>query len=273
MGTGTRLYVNKFDTEILASLDECEMHLLLSASSRFSPCCCRALLGCCLFSVLMIKVGCFVVALPKLRLVGRAIRHQFLYSSCNELQFTISLVMSSMFRVQVISSPIASQPSNHNTSDTAPASSRRVSERISALRKRFQDEDATKSATGCVESTVNERNSPRKVMRLKKGDTGYGSPPAGSKSADRAVAASDWVNTEIEKLISIIENNASAVDPVTGEKSITFGDLFNIYQDVSTTLVGTLQRARKRNLIAYEGEMLYQGKHDADVRITVLRVV
>lgn len=193
-------------------------------------------------------------------------------STVGQDEFTTSVllfIMSNMFGVPVISSPIVSQAAT--SSEPTQASSRRVSERISLLRKRFQDGNTEQGNTDNATMPEGERDAPRKVMRLKKGDVGYGSPIPGSQTAGRAAAASDWVNTEIAKLIEIIESNASAVDPATGEKSITFGDLFNIYQDVSTTLVGTLQRARKRNLIAYEGEMLYQGRHDADVRITVLR--
>lgn len=46
---------------------------------------------------------------------------------------------------------------------------------------------------------------------------------------------------------------------------MTFGELFQRYQDVSDTLVGILQRTKKRGLIKYQGEggdLLLQGRHN-----------
>lgn len=78
----------------------------------------------------------------------------------------------------------------------------------------------------------------------------------------RAEQAALWVEKEIDKLIAEIES--------IGRKSgnqieITFGELFNHYQDVSDTLVGILQRAKKRGIVKYEGmggDLLLQRKHD-----------
>ena len=71
-----------------------------------------------------------------------------------------------------------------------------------------------------------------------------------------------WVEKEIDKLIKEIEQ----VGKKSGnEIQITFGELFHHYQDVSDTLVGILQRAKKRGILRYEGEggnLLLQGKHD-----------
>ena len=50
---------------------------------------------------------------------------------------------------------------------------------------------------------------------------------------------------------------------------ITFGRLFDVYADISDTLVGILMRARKRGFLTFEGDMLFQGAHDK-VLITVL---
>lgn len=54
----------------------------------------------------------------------------------------------------------------------------------------------------------------------------------------------------------------------TGVVEVTFGELFARYADVSDTLVGILARAKKRDLLKYEGQgghLLFQGKHDAVV--------
>ncbi len=54
-------------------------------------------------------------------------------------------------------------------------------------------------------------------------------------------------------------------DPVT----ITFGELFHIYQFVSDKVVGMLLCARKHGMVAFEGEMLYQRRDECAV-ITLL---
>jgi len=70
------------------------------------------------------------------------------------------------------------------------------------------------------------------------------------------------VEKEIDKLISEINGIGKKVG---SEVHVTFGDLFHRYQDVSDTLVGILQRAKKRGLVKYEGEggdLLLQGRHN-----------
>ena len=56
----------------------------------------------------------------------------------------------------------------------------------------------------------------------------------------------------------------AGVLPPDPERAVAaFGVLFNAYADISDTLVGLLIRARKRQLVSYEGDgMLFQGCHD-----------
>lgn len=68
---------------------------------------------------------------------------------------------------------------------------------------------------------------------------------------------------EMAKLVEVIEENG-----IVGEhncKSITFGELFVLYQDISDTLVGILMRAKKYKKLFYKGQMLFQGMHNAVV--------
>lgn len=167
-----------------------------------------------------------------------------------------------MFTVPVLSSPIVSAPAFPETS------SKRVSERIKSLQKRIYDESIEKSIADVNAIKGIEQGPQQKVSRLKKTDMDHGTAFNGSKSAERVTQANNWVKSEIDKLLEIIIENAEAQDPVTGYMNISFGKLFNLYQDISNTLVGILMRARKRKLIAYEGEMLYQGADD-DVIISV----
>lgn len=50
---------------------------------------------------------------------------------------------------------------------------------------------------------------------------------------------------------------------------MSFKELFELYKVISNKVVGLLIRARKHKLVAFEGEMLYQGRDDA-VLITLL---
>jgi len=106
-----------------------------------------------------------------------------------------------------------------------------------------------------------------KSKGLKKGDAGYGHAAEGSATAARAAKAQQWVDMEIDKMIVVIEKHAEPDG--SGRPTITFGKLFDIYADISDTLVGILMRARKRKKLEFQGDMLFQGAHDAVV-ITVL---
>jgi hypothetical protein len=102
---------------------------------------------------------------------------------------------------------------------------------------------------------------------LKRGDAGYGLAEAGSATEARAQKAQEWVDKEIGKLISVIEEFGTKQP--NGKPMTTFGPLFIAYTDISVTLVGILMRAKKRKQLFYEGDMLFQGSHDK-VEIEVL---
>ncbi|RDX77735.1 Costars family protein [Mucuna pruriens] len=55
-----------------------------------------------------------------------------------------------------------------------------------------------------------------------------------------------------------------------GSYKVTFGTLFNDDEcaNIFEALVGTLRAAKKRKVVAYEGELLLQGVHD-NVEITL----
>ena len=99
------------------------------------------------------------------------------------------------------------------------------------------------------------------------GDPEYGRAVTGSQTAERAAKAQDWVEQEIAKLISVIRDIGQTGPE--GQVSVKFGPLFYTYQDISDTLVGIMMRAKKRKLISYPGDMLFQGVHN-DVEIFVV---
>ena len=63
---------------------------------------------------------------------------------------------------------------------------------------------------------------------------------------------------EIAELAEIIERTGS-------EMQTTFYELFEAYNEISNKLVGTLLRARKHGVVAFDGEVLLQGRDDSKV--------
>eukprot|EP00465_Bigelowiella_longifila_P008373 CAMPEP_0185259846 /NCGR_PEP_ID=MMETSP1359-20130426/8543_1 /TAXON_ID=552665 /ORGANISM="Bigelowiella longifila, Strain CCMP242" /LENGTH=151 /DNA_ID=CAMNT_0027845893 /DNA_START=12 /DNA_END=467 /DNA_ORIENTATION=- len=96
---------------------------------------------------------------------------------------------------------------------------------------------------------------------IKKGAKGYGQAPEGSKSAARAKRATEWVKEQVGILLGVIRR-IGAKAGARGLHEIRFGTLFVAYQDISDTLVGILKRARKYKVVAFEGDMLWQGSSD-----------
>mmetsp|Transcript_6826 Transcript_6826/g.12044 ORF Transcript_6826/g.12044 Transcript_6826/m.12044 type:complete len:431 (+) Transcript_6826:155-1447(+) len=99
------------------------------------------------------------------------------------------------------------------------------------------------------------------------GEEGYGRAKAGTKTAERAAKAQEWVDKEIDKFVSVVKDIGEPGPD--GKISVTFGKLFITYQDISDTLVGIMMRAKKRKHIHYEGDMLFQGR-DNHVLVTLL---
>ena len=96
----------------------------------------------------------------------------------------------------------------------------------------------------------------------------FGGNPAQTRPITDA-AAQAWVDKEIDALIGVIEDKGVKQAGGSDKSQITFGELFDIYADISDSLVGILLRAKKRKRLAFEAGMLFQGVHD-DVEIKVL---
>lgn len=103
-------------------------------------------------------------------------------------------------------------------------------------------------------------------QRLKKGDSGYGRPKEGSKTAERGDRAHKHIHREMEEMVWII--NDMGFKDKEGRTIITFGRLFDRYVKISDKVVGILLRCRKHKMVDFEGEMLWKGQDD-DVIITV----
>jgi Costars len=77
---------------------------------------------------------------------------------------------------------------------------------------------------------------------------------------------------EMIDLCAIIHSEGK---PVRGEpdlREILFGELFQIYVHINDKVVGLLLRARKHELLTFEGEVLFQKFHD-HVPIYLLRPI
>lgn len=98
----------------------------------------------------------------------------------------------------------------------------------------------------------------------------YGKPVEGSKTDSRGKAATQLLQNEIKLLVEIISKHGKPAE-VDGKPVVqmSFKELFELYKVISNKVVGLLIRARKYKLVAFEGEMLYQGRDDAVV-ITLL---
>ncbi|KAG1963236.1 actin-binding Rho-activating protein [Pimephales promelas] len=105
------------------------------------------------------------------------------------------------------------------------------------------------------------------ATRLQKGDTGYGRPKEGSKTAQRADRAQKHIYREMDEMCFIIRDMGQINEE--GLRWVTFGRLFDRYVKISDKVVGILLRCRKHKMVDFEGEMLWKGQDD-DVIITLL---
>lgn len=105
--------------------------------------------------------------------------------------------------------------------------------------------------------------------RPKKHDKEYGRPVAGSKTEARGKHAGMHISGEVVHLCEVIEKIGQ--QQPDGTVTVTFGRLFNRYTTISNKVVGMLMRARKQELLDFEGEMLWQ-RRDDDKIITLYHV-
>jgi len=95
----------------------------------------------------------------------------------------------------------------------------------------------------------------------------YGRPAKGSLSEQRSFKATIQVCKEMLQLCEVINQCGEPLfdqkekqnDP---RKVISFGNLFSIYTGISDKVVGMLIRARKHQLVDFEGECLFQRRDD-----------
>ena len=97
--------------------------------------------------------------------------------------------------------------------------------------------------------------------KLSKNDERYGRPVEGSKTEYRGKLAGHLISSEIIKLLEVIYNDGCH-DECSRQQCISFGRLFELYTRISNKVVGILLRARKYQLVSFQGEMLYQRRDE-----------
>ncbi|XP_030754886.1 actin-binding Rho-activating protein-like isoform X1 [Sitophilus oryzae] len=95
----------------------------------------------------------------------------------------------------------------------------------------------------------------------------YGKPPKGSLSEQRGFKATISVCREMLQLCEVINQFGEPLFAAHEKKNdprkvISFGNLFSIYTAISDKVVGMLIRARKYQLVEFEGECLFQRRDD-----------
>lgn len=98
---------------------------------------------------------------------------------------------------------------------------------------------------------------------LPKSHQEYGRPVQDTETEIRGRAAGCLMNHEVKTLVYMIKENGKKA----GNHSIviTFGELFQLYLQVSNKLVGALLHARKGGLVDFKGEMLFQRRDDETI--------
>jgi len=99
-----------------------------------------------------------------------------------------------------------------------------------------------------------------KSLICSKDDPNYGRPDKNSASAMRAAAGEAKMRADICDVCEVIFQNGQRSED--GCAAVQFGELFEIYNRINDKVVGLLIRAKKKSLLDFEGEMLYQGKDD-----------
>lgn len=95
-------------------------------------------------------------------------------------------------------------------------------------------------------------------------------PKPGSLTEYRGMKANIHVFQELIDLCAVINQEGRNVKGEPELREITFGEIFQIYVHINDKVLGLLLRARKHELLTFEGEVLFQKFHD-HVHIYLLR--
>merc|ERR1712100_42501 len=139
-----------------------------------------------------------------------------------------------------------------STSTTSTTTTKRKKIRKKKSRKNsitaIWDQRAAK-AMEVMKTCAFSKNFDPNLAKRKKGEKGYGRPPPGSKSEARAKRTNAWVMEQLDILLGVISSLGKPNKKAGGNMFMDFGTLFIVYQDISDTVVGMIQRGRKKKLL------------------------
>ncbi|KAF6198345.1 hypothetical protein GE061_008093 [Apolygus lucorum] len=116
------------------------------------------------------------------------------------------------------------------------------------------------------------------------GQEGYGRPVAGSKTEERGIRAKSHIYREVLELCEFIHDLGTYQakqrknDPDydseddDGTVFVYFGELFEVYSRINDKLVGLLITAKKKGLVYFEKEILFQ-RRDDDVLVALTKPI
>ncbi|KAH7726632.1 transmembrane emp24 domain-containing 7 [Aphelenchoides avenae] len=153
----------------------------------------------------------------------------------------------------------------HFSHKAAALSRSNTSSDVGTVRLKFRELEMKE-----IEEKEDDVYSPNYVpKKYAKNSAEYGRPKPGTLTEMRAQKAARHIAKEMVEICEVIEEYGRR-SGTTDKVVITFGDLFKIYQVISDKVVGILLRARKHNMVSFEGEMLFQ-RRDDDKIITLMR--
>ncbi|KAH8378724.1 hypothetical protein KR009_000950, partial [Drosophila setifemur] len=132
-----------------------------------------------------------------------------------------------------------------------------VSSRVTLFNQHVEDHQNWMMINPFAHYSVNEM--PKRSFPLGE----YGRAPPGSLSEQRCLEANVRALEEILQLCDSIEKWGSDDPQGAGLKSLAFGPLFVLYNDISDKLLATLLSARKYGYVEFTGETLFQGRDEA----------
>lgn len=140
-------------------------------------------------------------------------------------------------------------------------------EKVAMFNKKVEDHQQKQYSNPFSE---HERPEGFQVTKLDPNHPEYGRPVAGSLTELRGQKAKQHMRKEWRTLCEVIYDFGFRYPD--GRATITFGELFHIYNSISDKCVGNLLGARKHGYVDFEGEMLYQ-RRDEDTIITLAKPI
>ncbi|CAO1439512.1 unnamed protein product [Diamesa tonsa] len=158
--------------------------------------------------------------------------------------------------------------SNDSKSSSASKKDSPLSSKVAKFNQQVSEHKSNQLDNPFSGEHIGRSRSPKNFLKPED----YGKPKPGSLTEYRGMKANIEVFQEMIDLCSIIHDEGRVVKGEPELREITFGELFQIYIHINDKVLGLLLRARKHELLTFEGECLFQKFHD-HVSIFLLRPI